>query len=227
MLALAMPPRPSKPAPLAQPVAFLSDIHGNLPALHAVLSDLEDRDVRSFVVLGDSFLGGDDPQGVFRALARAGGRCLRGASDTALVQIDPASLVAHSDAQEARLSAFRAARASLGDLALHEIRRWPERLRFPLIDGRELLAVHGSPVDPYTDITFDMDEDELASCLDDEVADLVVCGSSHVPFRIPVGSVEVLSVGTVGASIEERVAHFAIIHPRMGEIEITQTYVDY
>ena len=214
-------------APAAEPTAFLSDIHGNAEALDAVLEELGRREVKSVVVLGDSYLGGSDPQGVHRRLGRIGARCLRGVSDTALVRIDPSSLRAIDPVQKAKLEAFASTRAALGELALHEIRKYPDRLRIPLIDGRELLAVHGSPADPQAEISHDMSEDEIAALLDDEVADVVVCGASHVPFRLPVGEVEVLSVGSVGAAPEGRVAHFAIVHPRMDGLEILQTYVSY
>ena len=34
-------------------IAFLSDIHGNLQALHSVLNDLDSKEVRHFANLGD------------------------------------------------------------------------------------------------------------------------------------------------------------------------------
>jgi predicted phosphodiesterase len=213
--------------PLAKPTAFLSDIHGNFEALSAVLEELGRRDVGQFVVCGDSFLGGPQPLEVYRAIERAALRIVRGLSDSALVEVDPADVVAPTPEARARLEAFRETRAALGDLALHQIRKWPEKVRIPLIDGRELLVVHGSPADPRGDLSHDMEDAELGAALADEVADLVVCGSSHVPFRIPLGEIEVLSVGSVGAAPEGRVAHFAVVTPRMNGAEIMQTFVDY
>lgn len=49
---------PSNPRqPLAMRIGALSDIHGNLPALKAVLRDLAYRQVDTIVNLGDSLSG--------------------------------------------------------------------------------------------------------------------------------------------------------------------------
>ncbi|MEY4063909.1 MAG: hypothetical protein RIR26_117 [Pseudomonadota bacterium] len=64
--------------------AFLTDIHGNLNALDAVLEDIHELRLRSspqefeIVCLGDSFDGGADPLGVFERLRAIGCVHLRG-----------------------------------------------------------------------------------------------------------------------------------------------------
>lgn len=220
-------PRIGPKAPAAKPMAFLSDIHGNLEALEAVLDELERRGVDRIYVAGDLFLGGPDPLGVFRRLERAGAICVRGLSDTALVRVDPATLRPGDADSRRKADEFRRTREALGDLVLQQVRKLPERLRIPLIDGREILLVHGAPADPHQEISHDLEEDEVRALVGDEVADFVVCGASHMPFRIPLDEVEVLSVGSVGAAPEGRIAHFAIISPRMDGADVLQSYVEY
>ena len=48
-------------APAAAPIAFLSDIHGNLLALDTVLAELERLGVKRLYVAGDLLLGGEEP----------------------------------------------------------------------------------------------------------------------------------------------------------------------
>ncbi len=48
-------------------IAVLADIHGNLPALNAVLADIKDEDVNRILVAGD-ILGGPYPIEVIRLL---------------------------------------------------------------------------------------------------------------------------------------------------------------
>lgn len=208
-------------------MGFLSDIHGNLEALDAVLAEFDRREVGSIFVAGDLFLDGPDPLGVWRRLVERKASCVRGVSDTAIVEIDPTSLRGIDEASRARIDAFRRTREALGELVLHEVKKLPERLRVPLIDGREILVVHGSPKDPRIEITHDMDESEVLDLVDDDPADIIVCGASHVPFHIPLPATEVLSVGSVGRAPEGRVAHFAVLTPRMGSTEIVQDFVDY
>jgi predicted phosphodiesterase len=221
------PTRIGPNTPAAKPMAFLSDIHGNLTALDAVLGELKRRDVGRIYVAGDMFLGGDEPLAVWRRLHEVEAICIRGVSDTALVTLDPEALRGRDDAESERLTQFRSTREALGELVLHEVRKLPERLRIPLIDGREILMVHGSPADPRQEISHDMEEDEVRALVNDDVADIVVCGASHVPFRIPLDENEVLSVGSVGEAPEGRFAHFAVLTPRMGSTDITQDFVEY
>ena len=54
--------------PEAAPIAFLSDVHGNLTALDVVLAELERLDVKRLYVAGDLLLGGDEPLGVWQRL---------------------------------------------------------------------------------------------------------------------------------------------------------------
>lgn len=220
-------PRIGPKAPAAKPMAFLSDIHGNLEALEAVIDELERRGVERIYVAGDLFLGGPDPLGVWRLLQKASAVCIRGLSDTALARIDPSSLKAESAEAQQKLEDFRKTREALGELVLQQLRKLPERLRIPLIDGREILLVHGAPADPQQEISHDLEEDEVRALVGDEVADIIVCGASHMPFRIPLDETEVMSVGSVGAAPEGRVAHFAIISPRMDGADVLQSFVEY
>lgn len=220
-------PRIGPKTPAAKPMAFLSDIHGNLEALEAVLEEFERRGVERVYVAGDLFLGGPAPLEVWRRLQKVSAVCVRGLSDTALATIDPSTVKPKDESEREKLAAFEKTREALGELVLQQIRKLPERLRIPLIDGREVLLVHGAPADPRQEITHDLEEDEVRALLGDEVADFVVCGASHMPFRIPIDEMEVLSVGSVGAAPEGRVAHFAILSPRMDGADVLQSFVEY
>ena len=214
--------------PASAPLAFLSDVHGNLEALEAVLEDLDRRVVRDVYVAGDLLLGGDEPVEVFKRLQQVDAKCVRGLSDTALVRVTPDSLTPADPEERRRVDAFRCTREAIGELALKYLERLPERLRIPMIDGGEILVVHGSPADPTTEMTIDMTDEELVALVADDPADIIVCGGSHVPFQRDLGGVvRVVNVGSVGASPEGRVAHFTVLTPRMDSTLIEQTWVEY
>ena len=67
--------------PAAAPIAFLSDVHGNLVALDVVLAELERLDVKRLYVAGDLLLDGDQPLEVWQRLQALGATCTRGPSD--------------------------------------------------------------------------------------------------------------------------------------------------
>ncbi len=218
---------PAKDSLAARPMAFLSDVHGNLRALNAVLEDLERREISAIFVAGDLLFGGDEPLEVWKRLREVDARCVRGLSDTALFMVDPNTLSPGNDEERSMADRFISTRKLLGDLVVERIRRMPERLRIPMVDGSEIVMVHGSPSDPSREITHDMEDREIAALIDDDPADIVVCGGSHVPFRRELEGVFVVNVGSVGAAPEGRTAHYTILTPHLDRTDITQEWTEY
>ena len=176
----------------------VSDIHGNLDALRAVLATAERRAFHKLLVAGDIVFPGPQPLETFRRLSAAGAMMVQGVSDKALCTLDPAALSPRSEHERKMIDRMKAVRAELGDLVLERIKRLPTHVRLPLEDGGELLLVHGSPFDPAEAITFDMSDEEVDALLGDDPADVVVCGMSHTPFHRMLGDVHIVGVGSVG-----------------------------
>jgi predicted phosphodiesterase len=145
----------------------------------------------------------------------------------ALGSVDPGSLVPIDNEQRKQARLFADTRAAIGDLVAERLRRLPEQQRIPLIDGREVLMVHGSPADPGREISHDLSDDEILALLDDDPADIIVCGSTHVPFQRAVEEYHVVNVGSVGAAPEGQVAHYTVLTPRMSGADILQDWVGY
>lgn len=209
------------------PIGLLADLHGNLPALEAVLDELKRRDVTRIFVAGDLLLGGEQPVEVFKRLNQVGAECVRGASDAALATLSETKIGAAMARDPEKAERFKKTRAALGELVIKYLGRLPDSLRIPLSDGREIVLVHGSPADPLTEITHDMSDDEILALIADDPADIIACGGSHVPFQRDVDELRVLGLGSVGASPEGGVAHFAIVTPRMEGTIIEQAWVRY
>ncbi|MGE0790979.1 MAG: metallophosphoesterase [Sandaracinaceae bacterium] len=216
----------SKPVPESSPIAFLSDIHGNLRALDAVLEELQRRVIERIYVAGDHLLGGDDPVGVYKRLMQVNAICTRGPGDAALVQIDPDALSPDGDEQREAARRFKETRRALGDLALKFLERLPETRRIPLVDGSEILMVHGSPADPSVEISDDLSDEEMVELLADDPADIVVCGASHVPFTRELPEARVIGLGSVGQAPDGSVAFYTVVSPRMDGTLIEQSWVD-
>ncbi len=209
------------------PMAFLADIHGNLAALDAVLAAMKDERASAVFVAGDLLLPGEDPLGVWMRLMEVGARCVRGTTDRALALMEPARLHPKTDEERAAAQRFVATRDALGDLILAKLRRLPEALRLEMPDGREWVVVHGSPMDPDEAITADLDDEEVGALIGDDPADVVICGSGHVPFVRTIDEVTVVSVGSVGASPEGRTAHYTLMMPTAQGPRIDQRWVAY
>lgn len=176
----------------------ISDVHGHLDALRAVLATAERRSFHKLLVAGDLVFPGPEPLETWRRLTSAGAILVQGLTDRAVSTLDPSTLKPRSEHEKERLERMKTTRDALGDLVLQRIRKLPTHQRIPLEDGGELLLVHGSPVDPGEALTHDMSDEEMNALLGDDPADVVVCGASHVPFDRMVGDVRIINVGSVG-----------------------------
>jgi predicted phosphodiesterase len=178
-------------------------------------------------VAGDLLLGGDEPLEVWHRLQALGAICTRGPSDLALGSVDPGSLVPIDEEQRRQARLFAETRSAIGDLVAERLRRLPEMQRIPLVDGREVLMVHGSPADSNREIGHDLSDDEVLALLNDDPADIIVCGSTHVPFQRSVEEYHIVNVGSVGAAPEGQVAHYTVLTPRMGSADVLQDWISY
>ncbi|GAC1598359.1 MAG: metallophosphoesterase family protein [Polyangiales bacterium] len=207
----------------------ISDIHGELAALRAVLATAERKGYHKVLVAGDLCFPGPEPLETWRTLAHAQAICVQGVTDKALATIDPARLeeAAVDASNRAMARRFIESRRAVGELVLERLRRMPTHHRIPLDNGSELLLVHGSPEDPTEAMTHDLDDEELQSLIGDDPADIIVCGMSHTPFVRDVGGVRIVNVGSVGDAPGGGVAHATFIETGSagGEVHIDQIAV--
>ena len=150
-------------------VAAISDIHGNLPALEAVLAEIDREAVSEIVVVGDT-AHGPWPAEVVDLLVERGARCVRGNADREVIE--------RSD-RYGPLAPWSADR--LGERRLAIVRGWPLAVELSIDGLGGVLVCHSTPTsdDPvYTRITPDED---LVGIFEDVAADLVVCGHTHMP----------------------------------------------
>jgi predicted phosphodiesterase len=174
-----------------QRLAVIADIHGNLPALDAVLADIAARRITWVVDLGDCLSGPLWPAETCDRLIALGFPTVRGNHDRWVMQF-PSDRLGATD---------RFTRAALSD----RHRNWLAGLA-PIHTFPGILAVHASPTDDNRYLlervaAFHLVPDipeAIAARLGDAPA-LVLCGHSHQPrlMRLPDGPT-VLNPGSVG-----------------------------
>jgi putative phosphoesterase len=182
------------------PVAAISDIHGNLPALEAVLADIESEDVEEIVVVGDT-VSGPWPAEVFDLLDAVGARIVRGNADRP-------EEVERFSAEQASWNAER-----LGSSRIAAVAAWPLTLELEVEGLGSVLVCHSTPVADtpvYTRITPD---EELVALLGSIDADVLVCGHTHMQYDRTLSSgLRVVNPGSVGMPYEdERGAFWAVL----------------
>jgi putative phosphoesterase len=191
-------------------VAAISDIHGNLPALEAVLAEIELESVDGIVVVGD-IVSGPWPAEVFDLIANAGALVVRGNADRLTL-----------DGGEGEIGAWSAER--LGDRR-EAVAAWPLTVELAVEGLGSVLACHATPTsdDPiYTRVT---PEEDLAQLLAGVGADVVVCGHTHIQYdRTLSNGLRIVNPGSVGMPYEgKRGAFWALLGP---DVELRCTGYD-
>lgn len=191
-------------------IAVLSDVHGNLEALDAVLDDVAGQGVEATVALGDFLSGPSDPVGVADRLIELGLPSVRGNHDRYI-----------TDGREKDWHIDALVRGLL-DERQH---RWLGSVPATLLLEGDVFLCHGTPRDDNTSFMDtmvgtiptmhprDYIEAEAAG-FDHEV---LLCGHTHVPrsLRLADGRL-VVNPGSVGLPMEigSPDARYAIIEKR-------------
>jgi predicted phosphodiesterase len=174
----------------------LSDVHGVLPALDAVLSEPDVVDADLIVVTGDH-AAGPQPGAVLDRLQQLGDRVLlvRGNSDRDLVALARGT---YTDENPVPIDGWAAQQLSKPHVEL--LARLPHPVTVKLDDYGDVLFCHGSPRDDNEVVLVDTRLSRWREAFGD-VADnvrMVVCGHTHMPFIRLVDRRFVVNSGSVG-----------------------------
>ena len=200
-------------------VAVLSDVHGVLPVLEAVLAEPEVQGADLVVVTGDH-AAGPMPVETLDLLSSLGERCVlvRGNADRELVAITRGEPCEHPE------SVWAAAQLRPDQVALLDGLPHPVTLE---VDGfGRVLFCHGSPRDDDEVVLVDTRLERWAEAfagLPPEVQ-TVVCGHTHMPFARLVDRRLVLNPGSIGMPYGRSGGAWALL--RDGQVSLRHTEID-
>jgi predicted phosphodiesterase len=190
-------------------VAALYDVHGNVPALDAVLADVE-RAAVDLIVWGGDVAAGPMPAETLARMRERGGRCVMGNADRQMVEdLDAGRTPSDSDDEMMRTMLWAVAQIDRADrdfLAAFEPTVGVE------VDGLgPVLFCHGSPRSDEERITRATPPERLAPMLAGVGEKVVVCGHTHQQFDLRCGDQRVLNAGSVGMPYEGTAAAFWLL----------------
>ncbi|HEY7719019.1 MAG TPA: metallophosphoesterase family protein [Pedococcus sp.] len=200
-------------------VAVLSDVHGVLPVLEAVLAEPDVRSADLVVVTGDH-AAGPMPVQTLDLLVALGERgvLVRGNADRELVGITRGEPCEHPE------SVWAAGQLRADQVALLEGLPHPVTLD---VDGfGPVLFCHGSPRDDDEVVLVDTRLERWAEVFADlpESVRTVVCGHTHMPFARLVDRRLVVNPGSVGMPYGRPGGAWALL--RDGQVALRHTPVD-
>ena len=181
-------------------VAAIYDIHGNLPALEAVLSDLE-RVEPGLLIVGGDVASGPMPAEVLDRLAGLGDLVsfVRGNADREVISaydMGPAKIEARMADAALRMSGWAAARLERRHRDL--LTSFSERVVVDVEGIGEVLFCHATPRSDEEIVTALTPDDRLREILSDIEQHLVVCGHVHAQYDRRLDSKRVVNAGSVG-----------------------------
>ncbi|WP_130834765.1 metallophosphoesterase family protein [[Erwinia] mediterraneensis] len=174
-------------------LAVISDIHGNLPALDAVLADIQSQGVDQIVNLGDIVSGGLFPAETADRLMSLNIPTVRGNHERQLLEQD------FSDMSLSDSHAFKSLQAAHWE--------WLKNLPAQLTFNGDILMVHGAPGDDLIYLLEEVtasgvepsSEARVLALIENRSESLILCGHTHIPreLRLADGRL-IVNPGSVG-----------------------------
>jgi putative phosphoesterase len=184
-------------------LAIVSDIHGNLTALEAVVADIERRGVDRVVHGGDLVLGGCRPGEVIDRVRELGWPGIVGNTDELLWRPQERAVqeLNAPKLQSLLRLLFDEYAPATGQLLGEERIAWLRRLPSEYRDG-ELALVHASPGDLWRAPRPDAEDSKLSATYGPCEARLAVYGHIHRPYVRSLDGLIVANSGSVGSPFD-------------------------
>ena len=195
-------------------VAAIYDIHGNLPALEAVLREIHQEKVDHIIVGGD-VLPGPMPREALERLRDldAQTQFIYGNGEVAVLQQmagkEPTAV------REAYRPIIRWTAQQLHPDHQQWLSTWPKTVTLEIAGLGSVLFCHATPQNENDIFTRLTPEDRLLPVFEGLTAATVVCGHTHMQFDRKIGPTRVVNAGSVGMPFGKPGAHWLLLGPNI------------
>ncbi len=207
-------------------LAVLSDIHGNLPALEAVITDMEQFKVDQVVVAGDNINWGPFSTEVLERIIGANWAVIRGNHEFYMLYYN----TPHAPAHWATFPTPRWLNEHLPKYWRTIVAGLPDELRLCYPDAPYIRVVHGSPGDHWRGIyPIDTSDDEIRQILAKVPESLVITGHTHLILDRCVDQWHIINPGSVGVPLDgiPGVARYMLLDGDAHGWRVTQRVAHY
>lgn len=201
-------------------IAIISDIHGNIPALEAVLKDISRRNISRIFCLGD--IVGKGPSSDL-AVDLVRGNCeqtVRGNWDELI-------------SGESNLKVVKWHQAVMGEHRLQYLRELPFSIEF-VMSGKYIRLFHASPRSLYERIQPWDDQEKRLSlfesselCQQQQGADVVGYGDIHNAYIQHLNGKTLLNVGSVGNPLDMTQSSYVVIEGEPDSITLEPLNIQF
>src|ERR1700692_1186079 len=197
-------------------VAAIYDIHGNLPALEAVLQEIRyEKEKVDHIVVGGDVLPGPMPGETLERLRNleTPTHFIYGNGEVAVLQqmagTEPAAV------PQAFRPVIRWSAEQLDPAHQQWLSVWPKAVTLEIDGLGPVLFCHATPQNENDIFTRLTPEDRLLPVFEGLTAATVVCGHTHMQFDRKIGPTRVVNAGSVGMPFGKPGAHWLLLGPNI------------
>jgi predicted phosphodiesterase len=204
-------------------VAAIYDIHGNLPALEAVLAEIEQA-APDVILVGGDVATGPLPKATLERLIGLGHRArfVCGNADREVVAcFDDVPLPSDTPEEVQVTTAWTAQQLDRADRDF--LASFEPTIVLPVDGVGDVLFCHGSPRSDEEILTAATPDQRLQATLTGVAQPVVVCGHTHMQFDRQFAQTRVVNAGSVGMPYGEPGAYWLWLGP---EVTLRQTPYD-
>jgi len=188
-------------------IAVISDIHGNIDALEAIMEDIKNEGCEKVFVLGDYAMAGPEPSLVvdwfFKKQFDDNYKMIQGNTDLMIADFNNELYETLKIKAPIMSEALKNDASILNPIQKDFLKNLPVQLEIEE-DGVKILLVHGSPRKNNEDISPDLPLEKVEEMLENVTADVVLCGHTHLPCGYQTSKKQtVVNVGSVGRPFTE------------------------
>lgn len=217
-------------------IAVISDIHGNMQALEAVLKDIKAEKCDKIFCLGDLAMAGPEPVETIELIKKLYDE---GHSNRTFELIQGNTDAMIGDFNQEIVDRVRASFPIMSEALENDVKIIPEPLKEFLnnlpkqaeleIDGLKVLLVHGSPRKNDENIMPDLPIEQVEEMIESTDADVIFCGHTHIPCGYQTTTKQtVINDGSVGRPFTENPeACYVVAEFNEGNFEVMHKFIDY
>ena len=213
-------------------IAVISDVHGNMQALQAVMKNIRFHKCDKVIGLGDYAMAGPQPveavDWFIDAKENQGMILIQGNTDKLIAEYEEGIYQAVKEKYPLMAEALKQDVEILNWRHKDFLRSLPNQLNLEF-GGVKFLLVHGSPRKNNEDILPDTPLEEVEKMIAETDADVILCGHTHIPCGFQTTTKKtVLNVGSVGRPFTpEPQACYLIITVEDGKFLVQHNFVTY
>lgn len=196
-------------------IAALYDIHGNLPALNAVLEELKEVQP-DLIVVGGDIVSGPMPAQTLERLSQLGDqvRAIRGNGDRETVMACDGQPLSPRMSEEGR-EVTRWVAEQLTRSQRDFLAELPEQLLLQVAGLERLLFCHATTRNDEEIFTPITPEAQLSVIFSGVEQEIVICGHTHMQFERRIGNLRILNAGSVGMPYADQPgAYWLLLSPQ-------------